>query len=337
MLAVPPGFKVIEAGGRKVVAEEGDEGWIRKAMTELAPATRPTTAPADLVEKLKANRAEIAKEMTADLALPDATTADTFLDRAVQNAEKFRDMRPPVYYLAATRDKLLAAVKGGWEDPRYYYNKAADEVMIDTGMRMSVEGPMDDMLLPALFPDDAKPEGRSAILMRTVQATERVLADETARRAQVGLQVSFITFMVETVFRPMGLKTGQDWFGVGASGVLSAKYAATVTGANEEWLMRQMTAESPRVPVKAAGVDLLHPQDLSVLREQAVPFYLDAVRRKSTAAVAYLVGKAGPGALPKVIVAMRKQLPADGEGLVALIKSETGVDVSDQVRPAMLP
>ena len=126
-------------------------------------------------------------------------------------------------------------------------------LMIDTGMRMSVEGPMDDMLIPALFLPDAKPEGRAGILIRTVQGTERVLTDETARRAQVGLQVSMITFVVDTVFRPMGMKPGQDWFGVGVSGVLSAKYAARVTGASEEGLLKQMTAESPRIPIKSAA------------------------------------------------------------------------------------
>lgn len=333
-LAVPPGFKVIDVAGRRVVAEPADEAWVRKAMQDLAPATRPTTAPADLVEKLKATRAEVAKAMTADLGLADPAKAEASLDKMVASAEAFRDIRPPIYYFATSRGKLLALAKGGWEDPRFYYNKAADEVMINTGMRLSVDSPMDDMLLPALFLDDAPADSRAAILARIVQGTERMIADEIARRAQVGMQVAFITFAIDEVFRPMGLKTGQDWLGVGVSGFLSAKYTAKVTGASQAGILEQMTAESPRVPIKAAGVDLIHPTDLNVLREQAIPFYLDAVRRKSTAAAMYWLEKAGPDALPKVLAAMRKQLPPDGEGLIDLIKRETGVDLTEHVKVA---
>jgi hypothetical protein len=70
---------------------------------------------------------------------------------------------------------------------------------------------------------------------------------------------------------------------------------------------------------------------LGALRDQAVPAYLDAVRRKSTTAIRVLVGKAGTGGVAKVIGAMRKELPEDGKGLVELIKRETGVDLSGEV------
>jgi hypothetical protein len=330
-LVVPAGYKVIEVGDRRVVAEGGEEGWIRKAMAELAPATRPTTGPVDLVERLVAVRGELAREMVGDLGLADGAKVEAFLERMVREMGRYGEVRPPVFYLATTRKKLVGLVKSGWEDPRYYYNRAADEVMIDTGMRLSIEGEMDDMLLPALYLEDASPEVRAGVLQRMVQQTERMVADEVARRARVGLQVGLITFVIDEVFRPMGLKKGQDWFGVGASGVLSARYVARVSGAAEKELLDQMVAESPRVPVKAAGVDLIRPVEMGALREQVVPFYLDAVRRKSTAAVRAIEEQGGRGSIGKVIAGMRKDLPADGEGLVKLIERETGVDVRGKV------
>ena len=68
------------------------------------------------------------------------------------------------------------------------------------------------------------------------------------------------------------------------------------------------------------------------MNPQAVPAYLDTVRRKSCRAIEYLVeqGK-GDGAIAKAVAAFRDKKPADGPALVKTIKDATGVDL----QPAM--
>jgi hypothetical protein len=331
-VVIPPGLKMFDIAGRHIIADPADEPWIRQAMTALAPTTRPTTTPADLVEKFAAARPELTKQMTADLALSNPAVLTPFFESTTTRLTKFRDMRLPIYYFAISREALRTLAKSHtWEDPRYYYNRVTDEVMIDTGMRFSIDVPVDDMLLPSLFDAANTSEARAAILTRAVQQTEHMTTTEIATRAQVGLQVSFITFIIDNVFRPMNLKSGQDWFGVGTSGVLSARYAALVTGASEDWILKQMTAEPQRTPFSAASTDLLHPLDLTTLRDQAVPFYLDSVRRKSTTALRSLITQAGTPAVAKIIAAMRATPPADAAALITLIQQQTNIDLKPQL------
>src|SRR5205809_3881326 len=80
VLVVPPGFQVIEAAGRRVVCEPVDAEWVRAALADLTPTTRPTTMPSDLLQKLLASRDKLTAQMQADLALSDSTAIAKFID-----------------------------------------------------------------------------------------------------------------------------------------------------------------------------------------------------------------------------------------------------------------
>jgi hypothetical protein len=131
--------------------------------------------------------------------------------------------------------------------------------------------------------------------------------------------------------KPLALKPDQEWFGLGISAILSAKYAASITGEPPGILLETVTMEHPANPLKTTAVDLLHPQDPALMREEAKPAYYDTVRRKSARAIRFLSEKGGEQAIPKAIVAIRTKKPADGAALVAAIKEATGVDLTPQL------
>src|SRR5690349_20450201 len=51
-LTVPPGFRLTSMVGRSVVCESENVRWIQQTLLTLAPATRPSTMPVDLVKNL---------------------------------------------------------------------------------------------------------------------------------------------------------------------------------------------------------------------------------------------------------------------------------------------
>jgi hypothetical protein len=70
------------------------------------------------------------------------------------------------------------------------------------------------------------------------------------------------------------------------------------------------------------------------MRQQAIPLYFDAYRRKSTQAIRSLAEKGGESAIPKSIAAIREKKPADGAALVQVIKGATGVDLQPMMGSA---
>jgi hypothetical protein len=133
---------------------------------------------------------------------------------------------------------------------------------------------------------------------------------------------------------PLGLKADQAWLALGVTGFLAARYSAPIIGVQQDELIAAMTADRRRNTIRAATIDLLHPTPASNLREQYVPLYLDAMRRKSTLVVQDWVAQAGDDAIPKTLAALRQTKPADGPALLKLIQQTTGVDLSQNLAPA---
>src|SRR5262249_49456216 len=73
VLQMPSGFKTITVEGHTALLEPADEAWVNEALKVQQPTTLPTTMPVDVVAKFKAQRAELAKKIAADLVMPDAT------------------------------------------------------------------------------------------------------------------------------------------------------------------------------------------------------------------------------------------------------------------------
>jgi hypothetical protein len=106
-----------------------------------------------------------------------------------------------------------------------------------------------------------------------------------SRRAQIITQLSIIEFIEKQVFEPMKLKEDQRWLAYGIEAVLSAHYMNDTVGLSYDDLLRRMTVDNPRNPIRAQTVDLLRPNDQSAMKPQWVPLYLDAYRIRSTRVV----------------------------------------------------
>jgi hypothetical protein len=190
---------------------------------------------------------------------------------------------------------------------------------------------MDDVVIPIVHEESSPPDARAKRLGEIILATEMGIARTVGDRCQLATQSSLAQFVNETAIAPLGLKPGQQWFAVGLTGALSARYLEMLTGMRHADLMRVMTFEHPRNPVKSAPIDLTRPTNREDLRPEAALPYADAYRRKSTAAMDAWLSEAGDGALPKLLAAIKQAAPADGEALAALILKESGIDLGPRL------
>jgi hypothetical protein len=335
VLVVPPGFQVVKEGGRAVVCRPEDLGWVKKGLAGTGTVTRPTTMPADILARVKAKREGLVRQVVTELALKDpAGVAKTFDEDLAPVLEKYDSIRQPIFYLATTKAALKRALLTGWENPRFYYNRAADDVMTNTAMTLTAEREPDDLLLPVLVQAETTPDERAKLLGQAMEQTEAAIARETSTRSQVVVQAAMGHMVMQQAVLPLKLKRDQEWFGYGVAGWLSVRYAAELTGAPPDQLLREMTYEPQRSIVRSGPLDLLHPTDTSALRPGYVPFHEAALRRKAIEAVDAWVKKGGGvEVIAKALEGMRAGTPADGEGVVRLIKEKTGVDVGDSLRP----
>jgi hypothetical protein len=332
---IPSGFKLVVDGRRSAICQEGDEAWVRQALADRTPTTKPTTMPATLLERVSAQRDELANRMTADLALTDTAAARKMIDEELipllRRADEFN---PPIFYLITSDTGLRQLVRDGWSDPegRYRYNRAADRVSIDNRLTLALQGDVDDQVLAVLYEPTDDLTTRRERLVSELRVVESQLAYEVSTRAMVAAQFQFVQF-VQTTVESLKLPREQQWFGVGIMGVLSARYLAFVNDVSPDTFLKSMTSEDRRNPVRMATVDLMNPADLNELREIARPAYATAVQRKSTAVVKLWLDRAGPEALPKVLRAMRAAPPQGAEGLVRLIATESGIDLTSELKP----
>src|SRR5436190_16952581 len=56
VLIMPPGFEKVTVAGHTALCEPNDREWVKKTLEQIKPATRPTTMPADLLARTKANK-----------------------------------------------------------------------------------------------------------------------------------------------------------------------------------------------------------------------------------------------------------------------------------------
>ena len=102
-----------------------------------------------------------------------------------------------------------------------------------------------------------------------------------------------------------------------------------VTDQPRDQLVQAAIFEHPQAPLKMTAVDLLHPADLKMVRQEAIPAYFDTVRRKSTRAIQYMLEKGGgDAAIAKALAAVRDKKPADGPATVKVVQEATGVDLT---------
>jgi len=328
-VTIPQGFKPITVNGRNILVEPQDEAWVATALGKVQPTTKPATLPATLLQKLTSQRDALLRQVAIDLALRDLTAAARTYDLdLVAPIRALDNYRPPVYYLVASPERIAELLRSGWSDPHFYYNRAADAVSFNPAGMLTADRPQDEVIFPATYDAKETPEKNGETLTVVIGSTEASIqaSIEIRARSLVGAQLASI---IQTQgVDPLALKADQQWFGMGIANILSAKYASMITGDSRADLVKMLTAEHPANPIPTSAVDLLHPLNLNDMRQDMLPAYFDAVRRKSGRAVQAMVEKAGDAAIPKSIVAIREKKPADGAALVKVIQEASGVDVT---------
>ena len=332
-LVMPPGFKVIQVNGRNALCEPVDEAWVTTALSKIPSNPKPSTQPANILAKLSAQREAIIRAMMADLStndpVPLAKEYDSTLTPSIRELD---NLHPSIYFLVVSPERLSALMRSGWTDPRLSYNRAADSVSFTFASMLATDRPMDDLVFPATYNPKDPPEKHGDAITASVNGFEGFIAREIDTRARLLLGSGMAQIIIKNAFEPLKPKADQEWFGIGVASILSAKYVALITGEKRDDLVRSLIYEPPQMPLKMSAIDLLHPTDLKNMVPQAVPAYLDTMRRKSSVAVEYLIEKGnGDGAIAKAIATFRDKKPADGTALIKDIKDATGVDLA----PAM--
>ncbi len=332
-MVMPPGFTAVTVGEHTAIVTPADETWARSALETLTPTTMPTTMPSDLIGQLKVSGPALKARIVKDLALSDPTVVDKFFAEKLEAPlERFHDINPPLFYMVTTRQQLKDLLKGGWTDPRFYYNRVADDVQFSPELNLTADGRGDDILLPVMVAPEDPPEKRAKELQETVRMAESRLAGSIATRAMVVAQLAFVD-LVNEALAPLKLTPDQRWFGDGLAGVLSARYVAQINGMDAQMILQSMSSDDRRNPIRSATIDLLHPTPTSDLRPRAAPYYGDAFHRKTVRVVLSWLARAGDDAIPKTLTALKQNPPADGVALLKQIQQTSGVDLTAELAP----
>jgi hypothetical protein len=331
-LVMPPGYQKVAVGNHTAICLPTDAEWVKRALTETKPATRPTTMPADLLKRIADNRAAVVKQMVADLALADDKQPNRLFDeQIIPTMKKLDALHPSIYFLICTREQLRELTKAGWGEPRYHYNRVANEASFDDNIVLSLDHPMGDAVLPVFYTEKETPETRMKNLSMGLQQLDAGMADRVSQQTEPLVFNLMAEHIGKTCFDPMKLRRDQQWLGLGVTGYFASKYAGELTPSSKEEWLRGMTYDNPRFPVSAKAIDLTHPVDEHAMRPIAVPYYNQALRRKAMSVVVKWVEKGGEAPLTKVVVAVRAKPPADGAALMKLIQDTTGIDLSKDV------
>jgi hypothetical protein len=333
VMSVPPGFHKVESGFRVVLCEPADDAWVKQAIANTPPTTMPTTMPTDVADKLKERRSILIARIAGDLSLKETKLVEDLIDKTlIPQVQKLGELQPPIFYLVATRDRIKQLLKAGWTDPHMRYNRMADDVDFRPDLRLTDDRPMDDMVMPVIYPPESTPEQRIKALEQTLRFNENAVLDAFSRRGQLITQLSIIEFIQKQALEPLKLKDDQQWLGLGMQAVLSVKYMHDLLGVNEKELLDRMMRDDPRNPVRPDAIDLLHPADRNQMKREWVPLYGDAFRVKSARVVRAWSEKCGESAVATTLAAIRANPPADGPALLKLINVTTGVDLAKEVK-----
>lgn len=330
---LPDGFVRVTVGERAVITPSEQAQAAEAALRAIEPPELPTTLPADLVARLRDQRGAIIDRIQRDLLIEDRTAIEAFYDEELLPAiVKYEQASLDVAYVWSPRDRLKEALKSGWSNPRFYYNRAADEIMINTRLDLDLEATGEQAWLPALHDPGATDAQRREILVKAIRDAERGIAEELASRAQLQVHLSFAQF-IDSRLQETLTKPDQAWLRLGLSGALAAEYAAMASSIDAIAFIRVVVTEPPRTPVHAKNIDLLNPTSLSELREQYVQPYLQGMRRKSTAVVFDWMTQADEGAVSDILRRIQTERPADGAAIVAIIRETTGIDLTEKLKP----
>jgi hypothetical protein len=327
-ITLPSSLIRVEVGDHVAVCEANDEKWVRAALTAAKPATRPSTMPADILARVQSTRDETSKEIEAD-ALIAPKDVDEFYDKIlIPSEQREANVKTHLILLVTTKARLIELMRAGFTLPNFHFNPLSNEISFSPNLVLTE----DEQVIHSLYAPETPESARREALSARVRDMDSMRMTAQGSESAILAQRMFVGFVGSKLFVPMKLRPDQEWFGLGVLGWLGAKYTAPIIEIDRSEMVRQLSAQ-PRSPVRMASLDLVHPSDPAQLRPEYVPAYVDAMRRRSLAVVASWVKRDGDSVIPRTLAELKKGLPADGPGLVKLVKDATGTDLSPDLGP----
>jgi len=329
----PSGFVRFEAAGRAFVTAPEDREWVTEAAGKLQPLP-PSTRPADLVDRLIAQRDILKKTMLADLPTLTPAQIDTFLsEELLPLARESAAFGPKLVYVVAPMDRIKAALRDGWTDPRLHFNRSNDKIEFTRPIELGLPRQTDESVLLLFFQPAAPADERRKDLTRNLALAEAKTEDTLITRA-VSLMIGRISgFLAKGPLANLPRGEDQIWFADGLSTVLAAKYVASIHGAPLSAFIREIIAAPVDRRVQAATIDLLHPMPADALRDDLVLPYAAARHEKNTAVMYLWLINGGEAKIGSTLDEIKKLAPADGETLAKIVASASGVDLLKALRP----
>jgi hypothetical protein len=331
---VPPGYHEITIGTRSFLCLPEDDSWIHSAVATASPATRPTTMPADILQNVAQRRGQIIQQIVTELGLADTKAVDAAFDKEmIPPLEKMRDVEPKVYYFPITPSDLQKLIEAGWSDPRYEYNRNANNVHYIEHVDIALDHQPDDVVIWARLADGDSSEQRSQALVSKIAEYENQFMFWKSAFAQTGVRHVMTALVRNEVTDKLNLPETLSWFGIGLSNVYAIKYSEMIAGTPANDVIRVILLGDQRNPMPWRPLDLMHPIKRDAMKPEYAPYYLDAAEHKGTFIAQQWVNKAGKDSLVKTLAAMRQKPPTTPDELIQIVKAASGIDIT----PWMLP
>jgi hypothetical protein len=331
-VTTPKGYSRIDGQGRSIICLPADEAWVRRAVNRAQPGTA-TTKPSDLISNLGTKREALLAAMLKDLPTLKPSQVEGLIDNQVLPLLKpIEATKPRLVFVVSPAEHLKEALREGWTDPHFHYNAADDSLEVDTSITLASDGIADESAVSAVFRPTDTEDDRVSQLSQYVTSTETQVQNSITSRATSLAVISVAEFLAKQVFNDLPTKDDQIWLSVGLSNVLAARYVSIIHGSPLRQFIEALVIPPRDTGVNAATIDLLNPMPTASLKDEYVPPYLDARRRKAIAVMYYWLTEAGDAKLLPMITAVQRARPADGATLAEVVKTNSGVDLAPVLR-----
>jgi len=334
---VPPGFDVVSAGGRSAFCVKGNDSWVKAALADVAPATRPTTMPSDIENMVGQRRQELTGQMIEQLSLADRKAIDDLFDKKLlPNLRKIDAVNPKIYYLLATREQLADAMDAGWTDPRYHFIRFAHDVSYLPTATLSPDEPADDLVWWVEIHDGDNAATQRDALIAQVVRFENSLLNHNSMEGKNETEHDFEEFIHDNVFAPLKLPHVVDWFDFAGSTLFAIKYASIACGMDRQSWTEQLIGR-PNQKRPYMQVDLINALDPAEIRPEYLMAYGQLLLLKGSVVFNEWLNRVGDDALARTLPAMRAHAPATAQALIDVVKKQTGFDLAPLMQPYFGP
>lgn len=332
-VTTPDGMVRLEVAGRSLICLPADKDWVAQAAGRVPSVAGPTTKPADLLTRLTEKRDVVSSAMMKDLPHLKPSQIEKIVDeQIVPNLKTLSTARPRIVYLVAPAEHIREAMRQGWTDRRFRYNRVSDTFDFDRTVAVNAEGNEESAVAAMFAPNDAVAD-RTAALAQYILGTEEQVMQQVANRATTVVLLTLAEFIAREALKDLPRQEDQVWLVNGLSNVLAARYVSIFHGSPLRQFVDALIVGPIDSPVNAAGIDLLHPLPVASLKPEFVAPQLDARRRKAIAVMFVWFDQAGDEKMMPMVNAVVRAKPADGATLVKVVKDTSGVDLTELLMP----